>query len=104
MRKETSLENNSPTTARASTARQAMRRILACLTDVQKGNFSVCRPSDWTGLEGKVADALNEIITANERMAKELKRVSRMVGKQGKIGQRAAFSASGGAWQGMEES
>src|SRR5713101_3685709 len=82
----------------------ALRPILRCLTAVQKGNFSVRLPSDWTGLEGKVADSLNEIIASNERMAKELRRVSRMVGKQGKIGQRAVFSAAGGAWQGMEES
>jgi HAMP domain-containing protein/CheY-like chemotaxis protein len=81
-----------------------MRRILRCLTAVQNGNFSVRMPTDWTGLEGKVSDALNEIIAANERMAKELRRVSRMVGKQGRIGQRASFNVSGGAWQGMEES
>src|SRR5580765_2537811 len=81
-----------------------LRRILKCLSAVQRGKFSVRLPSDWTGLEGKVADSLNEIIAANERMAKELRRVSRMVGKQGKIAQRAAFSTSAGAWQGMEES
>jgi len=81
-----------------------MQRMLKCLTAVQKGTFSVRLPSDWTGLEGKVADSLNEIIAANERMAKELKRVSRMVGKQGKIAQRAAFSTAGDAWHGMEES
>jgi HAMP domain-containing protein/signal transduction histidine kinase/DNA-binding response OmpR family regulator len=79
------------------------------LTAVQKGNFSVRLPSDWVGLEGKIADCLNDIIAANERMARELKRVSRMVGKQGKIGQRAAFSTAAGApghggWHGMEDS
>src|SRR5262245_43501513 len=82
----------------------AFQRILKCLTAVQRGNFSVRLPSDWTGLEGKVADAINEIIETNERMSKELKRVSRMVGKQGKISQRAVFSSAGGAWHGMEES
>src|ERR1700730_5310020 len=59
-----------------------MQRILKCLTAVQKGTFSVRLPGDWTGLEGKVADSINEIIATNERMARELKRVSRMVGKQ----------------------
>src|SRR5438874_1371281 len=83
---------------------QFQQRILKCLIAVQKGNFGVRLPSDWTGLEGKVADALNDIIAANERMAKELKRVSRMVGKQGRIAQRATFSNFGGAWRGMEES
>jgi HAMP domain-containing protein/signal transduction histidine kinase/DNA-binding response OmpR family regulator len=81
-----------------------LQRILKCLIAVQKGNFAVRLPSDLTGLEGKVADAFNDIISANERMAKELKRVSRMVGKQGRIAQRATFSNYGGAWRGMEES
>ncbi len=92
-------------TRRESTSHsQSMRRLLTCLTAVKNGNFSVRLPSDWTGLDGKVADTLNEIIAANERMARELKRVSRTVGKQGKIGERAEFKSSGGAWQGMEES
>ena len=82
----------------------AMRQLLRCLTAVQKGNFSVRLPSDWTGLDGKIADAFNDIVAANERMARELKRVSRAVGKQGRIGQRAAFSTAEGAWHGMEES
>src|SRR5437764_999422 len=82
--------------------RTALQRMLKCLSSVRSGTFSVRLPSDWTGIEGKVADAINEIITTNERMARELRRVSRMVGKQGKIGQRASFSAAGGAWQGME--
>jgi HAMP domain-containing protein/CheY-like chemotaxis protein/signal transduction histidine kinase len=98
------LEKNGHIKMAAPPAAPALRQILRCLTAVQKGNFSVRLPTDWTGLEGKVADSLNEIITANERMAKELKRVSRMVGKQGKISQRVVFSEAGGAWQGMEES
>src|SRR5437899_12621343 len=104
MTKRIAAERNGQPRVRTHSATQFMRRMLQCLTAVQKGTFSVRLPSDWTGLEGKVADSLNEIIAANERIAKELKRVSRMVGKQGKIGQRAAFSAESGAWQGMEES
>ncbi|HLQ45164.1 MAG TPA: HAMP domain-containing protein, partial [Planctomycetaceae bacterium] len=82
----------------------AMRQVLHGLNAVRKGNFSVRLPGDWTGLEGKIADVFNEIVAANERMAKDLKRVSKVVGKQGRTGQRARFSDAGGAWQGMEES
>jgi len=104
MRKNAPIQHNGQLTTAPKPGPLALRQILRCLTAVQKGTFSVRLPSDWTGLEGKIADALNEIIEANERMARELKRVSRMVGKQGKISQRAAFSSAGGAWQGMEES
>src|SRR5579871_4635798 len=68
-----------------------MSQILSCLTAVTRGDFSVRLPSDWTGLEGKVADAINDIVIANEEMAEELERVSTAVGKEGKIGQRAKF-------------
>ncbi|MGH7496911.1 MAG: response regulator [bacterium] len=82
----------------------AMRQLLRCLSAVQKGDFSVRLPSDWDGLEGKIADVFNDIVSVNERISKDLKRVSRAVGKQGRIGQRADFTAAGGAWHEMEES
>ena len=82
----------------------AMRPVLHSLNAMRKGNFSVRLPTDWVGLEGKIADAFNEIIAANERMAKDLRHVSKVVGKQSRTGQRARFSDTGGAWQGMEDS
>ncbi|HYV34067.1 MAG TPA: HAMP domain-containing protein, partial [Gemmataceae bacterium] len=104
MSTEINVEQNGKLVKSPRPSSQFMARMLRCLTAVQKGNFAVRLPSNWTGLEGKVADSFNDIIAANERMAKELKRVSRMVGKQGRIGQRAVFNNASGAWQGMEES
>ena len=40
---------------------------------------------------GELRDAFNEIVSANETMAQELDRVSRVVGKEGKSQQRANF-------------
>jgi HAMP domain-containing protein len=79
-------------------------QLLQVLQAVREGDFSARLPSSWTGLEGKIADTLNEIIASNEAMSLELERVSRVVGKEGKIRQRASFSARGGAWRGMEDS
>src|SRR5262245_3771737 len=70
---------------------QFMRQILSCVTAVKDGNFAVRLPSDLTGLGGKVADALNEIVAANQQMSEELETVSVAVGKQGKIRRRARF-------------
>src|SRR5438132_93223 len=80
------------------------RRLLTALVAARNGDFSVRLPSDWTGLEGKIADAFNDIIMSNEMMARELERVSHAVGKEGKIRQRASFSSGGGAWRGMQDS
>src|ERR1700747_110153 len=81
-----------------------LRRLLNALAAARNGDFSVRLPPDWTGLEGKIADAFNDIMMANQTMAQELKRVSHAVGKEGKIRQRADFSSGGGAWRGMEDS
>src|SRR5205823_2559283 len=63
-----------------------------------KGDFSVRLPGEWTGEAGKIADTLNEIIDLSDKTAKELDRVSRVVGKEGKITHRAAVPAAAGSW------
>src|SRR5262249_39351100 len=61
-------------------------------------------PLDWTGVAGKVADAFNEAIELNERMAQELERMSRVVGKEGKLTQRASLGDVSGSWASAVES
>ena len=47
-------------------------------------------------MEGKIFDALNEIFEQNDGMATEFARISKAVGKEGKITQRASLAAAGG--------
>src|SRR5438552_9315039 len=86
------------------TATLDSRQLLRVLLAVKKGDFSVRMPEDLTGMAGKVADALNEIIELNERLARELERVGTAVGKEGKITQRASLGDAGGSWAGCVES
>ncbi|MHB1572281.1 MAG: HAMP domain-containing protein, partial [Solirubrobacteraceae bacterium] len=72
--------------------------LLTALTALKKGDFSARLPLDWTGVAGKVADTFNEVIELNERMARELERISRVVGKEGKIHQRASLGSVSGSW------
>src|SRR5262245_14286076 len=88
----------------ASGASPALRALLSALQAMRDGDFSVRLPGDWTELEGKVADAFNEIVAANQKMAQELQRVGQVVGKEGKTRQRAKFDQSKGAWGEMEVS
>src|SRR6202034_21426 len=62
------------------------------------GDFSVRLPVDQTGMAGKIADTLNDIFKLNERMASEFSRISRAVGKEGKINQRASMGSASGDW------
>jgi HAMP domain-containing protein/signal transduction histidine kinase/CheY-like chemotaxis protein len=72
--------------------------LLNALTALKKGDFSVRLPLDWNGLHGKVADTFNEVVELNQRMASELDRLSRVVGKEGRISQRASLGDVSGAW------
>src|SRR4051794_28913558 len=73
--------------------------LLTALTALKKGDYSVRLPVEWTGVAGKVADTFNEVAELNERMAKELERLSRVVGKEGKLTQRAALGDVTGLWR-----
>ena len=81
-----------------------LKQLLKTLVAVKKGNFSLRMPIDQTGVAGKVADTLNDIIELNEKMAAELERVSAVVGKEGKITQRASLGNAGGAWAAQVDS
>src|ERR1700689_1926912 len=74
------------------------RQLLKALTALKKGDFSVRLPLDWNGTAGKIGDAFNDVIERNERMAQELERLSRVVGKEGKINQRASIGEVTGSW------
>src|SRR5947208_1337606 len=74
------------------------KALLQVLSSVKKGDFSARPPSGWTGIDGKIADTLNDIIEMMSDNAKETERVSRGVGKEGKLSQRATLPAAGGAW------
>src|SRR6185295_4043806 len=75
-----------------------VKQLLTALTALKKGDFSVRLPVEWTGVAGKVADAFNEVTDLNERMAHELDRLSLVVGKEGKISQRASLGHVSGSW------
>src|ERR1700674_1630633 len=88
----------------AQVASDGLAAILASLQTMRDGDFSVRLPGAWTGLAGKIADTFNEIVTANQQMANELKRVGQVVGKEGRTRERTRFHQSKGAWGEMEGS
>jgi HAMP domain-containing protein/signal transduction histidine kinase/CheY-like chemotaxis protein len=74
------------------------RLLLRVLTDFRKGDFSARLPVDSTGIAGKVYDTINEVIDLNARLTNELERISTVVGKEGKIRQRASLPGAAGGW------
>ncbi len=76
------------------------REILAALRAVRKGDFSVRLPRDRTGLAGELAEAFNDIVELNQQTAAELRRVMTVVGRDGRIAQRASIGQASGGWAG----
>src|SRR5262245_33059587 len=74
------------------------RQLLAAMLSFREGNFSVRLPSDLVGVNGKIADAFNDIAAVSERRARETARVSRSVGKEGKLKQRMSVPGVTGGW------
>src|SRR5690349_10991010 len=73
--------------------------LLQVLSEVKNGNFSVRLPVDETGINGKIYDTLNEIISLNEDIMREFDRAAITIGKQGKLNHRLELPSKRGAWK-----
>jgi HAMP domain-containing protein/signal transduction histidine kinase/DNA-binding response OmpR family regulator len=79
------------------------KALLQALTALQKGE-AASLPQEWTGLQGKLAYTFNDVVEQNLRMAEELARLSRVVGKEGKLKERASLPNARGFWRDSVES
>src|SRR6476469_5177112 len=84
--------------SRLDGARLDERQLLAALSAFKRGDFSVRLPDDWVGMAGKIADTFNDVIGMNQRLARELDRIGQVVGKEGRISQRASIGDVSESW------
>ncbi|HEX7686272.1 MAG TPA: HAMP domain-containing protein, partial [Burkholderiaceae bacterium] len=75
-----------------------MHQLLGALVALRKGDADVRLPVHWSGVAGRVADAFNDVVEQNANMAEELARLRQMVGKEGKLKQRASLREAKGFW------
>ena len=73
-------------------------RLLAVLQAVDDGDFTGRFPKE-SGLNGEVYKTLNSIIEKNEKLTRELGRISEVVGKEGKLSERAFLRDAEGGWE-----
>src|SRR5271156_3186627 len=85
-------------------AQRHLSSLLQALQAVRGGDFSVRLPPDQVGLPGKIADTFNDIVLANQRMARELEQVGQVVGREGRARKRVRLGVTAGAWGEMEGS
>jgi HAMP domain-containing protein/signal transduction histidine kinase/CheY-like chemotaxis protein len=98
------MEKNSKPSSVTNDKDQDLLQLLTVLTALKKGDFSVRMPIDNEGTMGKVSDVLNEIIDFNQSMVKEVEKVAKVVGKEGKVNERLTLRHSTGEWEKMEDS
>jgi signal transduction histidine kinase/HAMP domain-containing protein/DNA-binding response OmpR family regulator len=72
--------------------------LLNTLIAFKEGDFTVRMPVDGIGVTGKIYDVLNEVLRLNGHMATEFRRISTVVGKEGRISQRASIGPVNGSW------
>src|SRR5438093_9376823 len=72
--------------------------MLTALKALKRGDFEARLAGAWTGLAAQVADTFNELAEMISRSTEELSRVSRVVGKEGKIQERLSFGQATAGW------
>ncbi|TXF98062.1 response regulator [Massilia arenae] len=80
------------------TAAPSQALLLDALMALRAGDFSVRLPHDWTGIDGKIADAVNDIVATHGKLAGAVETVSVAVGLEGRLGQRMMLDKTDGAW------
>jgi HAMP domain-containing protein/signal transduction histidine kinase/CheY-like chemotaxis protein len=75
------------------------RRLVSALRSLRRGDFSVRLPEDLPGADGEIAMLFNEVVSLEEQMTYEFERLSRVVGKEGKITQRGHVRGATGGWE-----
>jgi HAMP domain-containing protein/CheY-like chemotaxis protein/signal transduction histidine kinase len=74
------------------------RQMLATMHAFRDGDFSVRLPSDWDGIDGQIAAALNHVILQEDRLSREVARLSQTVGREGRLKQRMSVPGAIGGW------
>ena len=91
--------NSSP---ESSESRSQM--MLAAMIAFRDGDFSWRLPSDWAGTEGRIAQAFNQAVAHEDRLTREVERLSVTVGRDGRLRQRMSLPGAIGQWATKVES
>jgi HAMP domain-containing protein/signal transduction histidine kinase/CheY-like chemotaxis protein len=72
--------------------------LLSTLRAARDGDFSQRFAPERNGAVAELAEALNGLLERNDQMSSELVRVGKIIGREGRMTERAQLSDAGGAW------
>jgi hypothetical protein len=78
---------------------RALEDLLAALNKASDGDFGVRLRARRTDLVGDLQRAFNTLVERNQAMTRELDRVGRIVGREGRMTERASLANLGGDWE-----
>ncbi len=73
-------------------------QLLNAILAFRDGDFSVRLPSNWPGMDGRIAEAFNHSVAYEARISREVARLSDTVGKEGRLKQRMTLPGATGGW------
>jgi HAMP domain-containing protein/signal transduction histidine kinase/CheY-like chemotaxis protein len=83
----------------AATNQLDRRQILTALRAFRRGDFSARLPDEFDGIDAEIAQTFNEIVELNGQLTSEFERLGRVVGKDGRIGERGHVRNATGNWE-----
>src|SRR5918993_4771815 len=75
------------------------RQMIQALRRLRRGDFTVRLPEDGPDEDSEIAALFNEVVGLNQQLTEEFERLSKVVGKEGKIGHRAKVRGASGGWE-----
>ncbi|HEY8533633.1 MAG TPA: HAMP domain-containing protein, partial [Micromonospora sp.] len=89
--------NEASAAVRTESDAALLRELTEALRRVRRGDLKVRLPR-WSGLAGELADAFNDVVSLQERQLQDLRRISRIVGREGRLTERLDEEGYDGAW------
>src|SRR5438067_6330953 len=82
----------------------ALKELLRALQAAKNGDFSVRLPERRNTLMGQIGAAFNDLVEMNGRSTKEVGRVARLVGREGRMTERFSTPDAKGGWRDQADS
>jgi len=90
--------SRAPANGTIEVSKQDLQRLLDALRSARDGETSVRLPAQKSGLMGDVAKAFNQLSEQREGLTDELARVSKVIGREGRMTERAQLKGAKGSW------
>ncbi|MDQ1396260.1 MAG: hypothetical protein QOG64_1519, partial [Acidimicrobiaceae bacterium] len=82
---------------------QVLTELLEALRAAKDGDFTLRLSTRRSGVMGEIASMYNELMSINAKSTKELVRVARVIGREGRMTERLTPGGAGGSWAASNE-